>query len=425
MAQPKQWKKLDNAAKIFPPTSTGKDTKVFRFACELYDYIDADLLQHALDRTIKRFSYYRFVIRKGLFWYFFEESSTPPLVKEESEPPCSKIYNVDVPQLLFEVTYYKKRINLEVFHALSDGTGAMQFLKTLVTYYLTEKYAHALHDDIPTIQYDASQGQMVNDSFSKYYSKEKIKGKKKDKRAYRMKDIRLPENRIGVIEGCVQVKEMLSLVRRHGATVTEYLTAALIHSIHQTMRVTDEKLPVTVSIPVNLRNFFPSESSRNFFGVINVSHNFKQQGHEFTDILEGVKQSFKLQLTRENLGQIINRFTSLEHNVATKIVPLAIKIPSLKVAGLVADMGVTAAISNIGKIDLPPQLRDYVRLFDVFSSTQKLQICLCSYQDNMVISFTSPFVNTDVQRCFFRLLTREGIEVELNTNLEQKEGLQT
>ena len=34
------WNKLDNAAKIFPPTSNERDTKVFRFSCQLKEPVD-------------------------------------------------------------------------------------------------------------------------------------------------------------------------------------------------------------------------------------------------------------------------------------------------------------------------------------------------------------------------------------------------
>lgn len=423
MDQPKQWKKLDNAAKIFPPTRTGKDTKVFRFSCQLYESVDPVCLQQALDKTIQRFSYYRFVIRKGLFWYFFEDSNFKPEVKEENEPPCSTIYNVDVRQLLFQVSYYKKRINLEVFHALSDGTGALQFLKTLITHYIAQKHIGKLGTQPLDIDYDASQEQMTNDSFAKYYKRVKLQIKTKDQKAYKFKELRLPENRIGVIEGKLSVKQILQISHEKSCTITELLASVLISCIHNGMSLKDENKPVVISVPVNLRQFFPSESSRNFFCVINVSHHFQKDGQAFEDILSSVKRSFKSQLTKDNLEALMNRFGTIEKNFATKIVPLAIKIPVLKIAGLSAERGVTAALSNIGKIDLPMPLRPYVELFDVFSSSRKLQICLCSYEDNMVISFTSSYLGTDVQRCFFRSLAGMGAEIEISTNLEHKEDL--
>ena len=84
--------------------------------------------------------YKRQVMRKGFFWYYLEKSDLKPKVKEEVDPPCLNLYIRDRKTLLFQVVYYKNRINFEVFHALTDGTGAIQFLKELVKNYLILRY---------------------------------------------------------------------------------------------------------------------------------------------------------------------------------------------------------------------------------------------------------------------------------------------
>jgi len=71
---------------------------------------------------------------------------------------------------------------------------------------------------------------------------------------------------------------------------------------------------------------------------------------------------------------------------------------------------------------MPDEAKPYIRLFDVFISTEKLQICICSYEDNMNISFTSPFVSTDIQCSFFRQLTQIGVAVEISANNLRKRG---
>ena len=172
MRESRQWSKLDNAAKIFPPTSGRRDTKVFRFSCELYEQVDPELLQSALDRTLTQFPLYKSILKKGLFWYYFETSALRPVVREEDSPPCGPMYSADRKNLLFEVTYFQRRINLEVYHALADGTGALHFLRTLVFYYLCKK--HGIPQSGAAIDYDASQAQKQRDSFYAYYSKGKM-----------------------------------------------------------------------------------------------------------------------------------------------------------------------------------------------------------------------------------------------------------
>ncbi len=83
MGQSKQWSRLDNVAKIFPPTSSKRDTKAFRLICELTGPVDGAILQRALEKTMEEFPLYRSILKKGLFWYYFEESNLRPQVLEE------------------------------------------------------------------------------------------------------------------------------------------------------------------------------------------------------------------------------------------------------------------------------------------------------------------------------------------------------
>lgn len=418
--KPLHWSRLDNAAKIFPPTSSSRDTKVFRFACELYEEIDPEILQLALNHTLEVFPFYRSVLKKGMFWYYFETSRKIPKISEEATPLCSQIYNGDKKDLLFRVTYYKKRINLEVYHALSDGTGALHFLKTLVSYYIFEKYQEELHTKEAIIDYDASAMQKNDDSFLKYYSKEKKRGQtQKNQIAYHVHGERFSENRIGVIEGLLSSKALMEKAHEYHVTVTVLLASILICSIKNGMSVREQEKPVVITLPVNLRNFFPSESARNFFGVINVPYLFHNQSDALEDVIRSVHQSFTKQLNTEHLQDNMNRLSRLEHNMAAKIVPLFFKNICLKTANFLSEREITAAFSNIGKITMPEEIASYIRLFDVFVSTKKIQTCVCSYQDHFMISFTSPFLNTDIQKNFFRTLVKMGLEVTITAGLPE------
>ncbi|WP_283606996.1 hypothetical protein [Faecalispora anaeroviscerum] len=418
MTERKQWSRLDNAAKIFPPTSTNRDTKVFRFVCELTEPVNSGILQEALEETIQEFPLYRSILKKGLFWYYLEESNIRPQVAEEALPVCSPIYNEDKPDLLFRVLYYKNRINLEVFHVLADGTGAMQFLRILVFSYLMKK--DAISGQMP--DYDASRDQKNQDAFYKYYDKSEVIPKTKRFHAYRIRGERLPDNRAGITEGFLSTKAVLQKAHENDATLSEFLVTLLIRSIYDGMAVRERNRPVVITVPVDLRRFFPAQTARNFFGVIQVSHRFQKGGQEFAQILANVRESFRRQLTHENLYGIISRYSALENNPLIKAIPLPLKIPILQINGHWADSEDTAAFSNIGQIVMPAEATRYIRLFDVFVSTKRPQLCVCSFGDTLAISVSSPFADTGIQRCFFRQLTEMGISVQVISNLEQCDG---
>ena len=417
--KPVEWTKLDNAAKIFPPNSNERDTKVFRFVSELREDIDRDILQEAVDKTLLLFPFYRTVLRRGAFWYYFESTELMPKVMEESNLPCSMLYHRSRRNLLFEITYYKNRINLEVFHALTDGTGALGFLKTLLYYYITIGYKEDFEGGLPVLDYDASLSQKMDDSFQKHYSVKRIPKKVKITKAYRIQGRRSIDNRIKIIEGSMPVKEVLELSRRHNTTLTVYLVSLFIKSIFNEMPTRGKKNPIVLSVPVNLRTYFPSVTARNFFATINISYNFSSSGEELEDIIASVKESFERELTKENLEKHMNRLLSLEHNAFMRVVPLVFKDKILRLATRLSDKGITATLSNVGKITMIPELSPYIKMFNCFVSAKRPQIAICSYQDNLLVTFTSPYVGTDIQKNFFRYLTDENIPITLSTNAKE------
>lgn len=413
-----KWSRLENAAKIFPSTTSREDTKVFRFTCELTEMVQEAPLQAALEETLEFFPFYRYSLRRGLFWYFYEESREKPVVREEHLPPCSKLYHPDRHGLLFSVTYYRCRINLEVYHSLTDGTGALAFLRMLTIHYIKQVHGEgvlsheALRNAVPVPE-------RMSDSFARYYTGKKKYEKQKVKRAYRISGIRLPDHQIRVIEGTASASQILQKSHEYGTTASIFLCSVLLRAIHAQMPKRAEKYPVNLSVPVNLRNYFPSESARNFFSVITVGYDFGKNLDDFASVIAAVKEGFAKELTEEKVKGRLNDLCALEHNLLTRMVPLFLKDISLNIAHRVAAREITMAFSNIGRVDMPAEMAPYLRQFGVFVSTKRMQVCLCSYGDRLTMGFSAPFVDTSVQRHFFRQLTEMGIDVELTANVQE------
>lgn len=416
-----EWSRLDNAAKIFPPNSKNRDTKVFRFACELYEPVDRNVLQNALDITIEAFPLYKSIIKSGLFWYYFEESHYKAEVTEENLPPCAALYHENNKGLLFRVMYYKKRISFEVYHALSDGAGAMQFFRTLVFHYVIIKNENNFKERIPVLDIEASNTQKMDDSFQKYYSGKQSGAKKKGIKAFKIKGTKIPEYRISVIEGIVPADNTLAKAKEYKASLTVFLAAILMMAINEEVPLRLKKRPVVLSIPVNLRNYFSSQTARNFFGVTNVGYDFSAGSSELQDVIDSLRNSFSENLRLENLENRINMLSALEHNYVIRAVPLFIKNAVLRIANNIADRSNTSSLSNVGIITMPDDIKPFISSFGVFVSTNKLQVCVCSYENKLRISFTSAFVSTEIQRRFFKTLTDLGIPVTIESNVIHEE----
>lgn len=409
-----KWRKLDNAALAFPLVTGKNDTRVFRFYCQLKETVDGEVLQQALDQTMKKYPLFQAVLRKGLFWFYLERRDIRATVKQEKRPPCSSLYIPDKKSLLFQVSYHNNRMNFEVFHGLTDGTGAMNFLEELVQNYLI--LAHP-ETELPRVEHEEeiTPGDQEEDSFSQYYSSEIPRNKEKKPAAVKLKGEKLVHSDMDITEVILNVKETLAKARSYGVSITILLTAMLLCSIQEEIPRNRQKKPVTLMIPVNLRNYFPSQSMGNFFGWIEVGYVFEEDT-SFEEVLASVKQQFQKQLQKDRIAMNMNGYVRIEKNPFVRAVPLEIKKFFLMAGANLGSRSITAVYSNIGIIRLPEEYKEYIERFGIFASTDSLQLCSCSYGNQLVLGFTSKIPDDSIQRNFMKMLKKEEISYKEEKN---------
>ena len=392
------WYTLDNTAKIFPSMTTKINTNVFRLVCSLKENVDVDILNIALEKTLREFPMFLYQMKDGLFWHYLEKSNIKPIIEIDNKYPCSKIDN----GLLFRISYYKKRINLEVYHVLADGNGAMEFLKYLVCTYVDIK--NNLKLDIPLNE--SSVFEKERDDF-KTFDKSKFKIKlNSSKRGYKFKLKVKDDIYHDVIEMHMSVKDLKEIVKKYDVTLTVYLISIYIKSIIDNVRIRDLKRPIGISVPVDLRNIFPSRTSRNFFYTVLVSYKYKEDD-TLEDIMDVVSNQLKDHLKKENLQDRINSFMLMEKLIFVRIIPNFIKDWCLSLAAYLGKVGQTSVLSNLGLIKVPLEYEDYIESFSAISSTDDLQLTVCSFKDNLTLSFSSHFISKDIERTMLKYIMNE------------------
>ena len=407
-----RWRKLDNAAKLYSAASNKKDTRVFRFYCELKEEVNPDVLQEALNQTIETFPTFSMVLRKGLFWHYLEPCNLRPIVKEEYKEPCSRLYIKDKKTLLFEVTYYKKRINFEVFHVLTDGTGATEFLKELVKNYLYLIHKVNGLEPVSLLPEDMTVQDQEVDSFLKYYSKDQKRPKKRKLHAFQIRRKKKDGNHLHVHESVVSVQAVLKRSRELGVSMTVFLTALFMMAINEEMSKMQKKKPVVLMVPVNLRKFFPSLSMLNFFNWIEPGYNFTTQDQSFEAILKYTKEFFETELTKEKMSAHISELLALELHPILRLAPLELKNLCIQAGAKYSEKNTTAIFSNMSAVKMHASYVPYIERFGVYTNTPKFELCLCSFQDKLSFAFTSRYDTVNIERNFYRLLKEQGIASE-------------
>ncbi|BFL48052.1 alcohol acetyltransferase [Lactonifactor longoviformis] len=400
-------RKLDNAALAFPAAAGKKDSRVFRVYCSLNEPVQPRVLQKALEQVILKYPLFQCRLKRGYFWYYFEPSSIRPVIKKEKGVPCSAMYSPGRDNLLYQVTYNLDSIHLEVFHALTDGTGAFCFLADLVKAYL--RLLHGIEGEETAGA--GTQEEQEEDSFSRYYSPVRTAVQiRKSSRAYQMKGRKVAQADMKIMEYTVSVKQLLQQSRACQVSITVYLTAVLLQALSRKMTEVQKKKPVVVMIPVNLRNYYPSKSMTNFFGWMEIEYRFHKKD-SFEDILLHVKKRFSEELLLEQVAFRMNHYVRIEKNLLLQYIPLGIKNFFIRLGTGLGSGNVSAVFSNMSAVRMPKPYEPYIRRFGVISSTDKLQMCACSYRDTFYFSITSKLEDVSVQEDILSFLRAEGFDI--------------
>lgn len=377
----------------------------------LSEDIDASLLRQALSMAVKLRPQFQVTIHKGLFWHYMEKSDAEARVEEENTRPCPYLYGPGYQgKLHYKVSYYKNRINLDMFHVLSDGNGGLDFLNIIVKHYLQLKYPDRLENLV--IGTGASADDLEQDSYRQFYANKGKPAVKMPKKAYHIRGLKLPHDQLQFFEIHIAADEVIRRSKAMGVSLTSYIGAGLMLAIYKDMPVLQRSKPVTISMPVNLRNFYQSSTSRNFFNSIHVS---RQMAAE--DTLESLAiwfdRELKSLITPENIATQMDNFEKLEHLLLVRMIPLFIKNPVVRIFSKNEVKNVSAVVSNLGRITVDERIKPYVTGYSFFCSTNNMFMTIGSYGNDLTLGISSVYRNTSVLKNFVRKLTDEGIPVTL------------
>ncbi|MBO5371373.1 MAG: hypothetical protein J6A75_01495 [Lachnospiraceae bacterium] len=412
------WDRLDNTAHLFPVIAGESMTNVYRIFVNLNEEIDKNILQQALDIVLPKFDGFNVRLRQGVFWYYFEENGKPaPKVKEESAYPCRYIVQNRNHSYLFRVSYYKNRINLEVFHVLTDGMGGLNFLKELTYQYLRIAHPKLGKEAGDLLSPDTSMNR--EDSFLKNYKKSHAKGYKTQK-AFLFKGEKLRQGEFGVIHGTMSVAALKQTARKYGASINEYLVAAFVWSTYtEYLHGMPGKKPIRVAVPVNLRPFFNSVTTKNFFVMVSAEFLPEKESYTFEEVLQIIRDNLREQINREHLEELFSYNVSNEKLLIARAVPLFLKNIAIRLVYTQSALANTTTVTNIGNISVESEYQPYIQMFGAFlamSKGQPLKGTICSYGDRLMFSFSSILADASVQRGFFCRLTEDGLEVTIESN---------
>ena len=405
------WYPLDNAAIVYPLGMKFGHMPVFRMSAYLKEDVVPELLQMALNFTIKRFPVFATTIKRGFFWHYMDSTKRRFDIQEEVTLPCAPISVSGTRAQSFRVMYFGKRISVEYFHILTDGTGGLVFLKTLVGEYL-KLLGHDFEygEGVLDISETPKSSEMSNE-FAKAEIKEGVSGfmgKKATQMSGKIADVQPAQ----ILHFEMDAAQLLDKAHSYGVTLTAYLLGQMFLAEKYATESNDGE--ARIQVPVNMRKFNGSDTLRNYSMYFSCDLALKDIT-TLDDILPSISQQLKEKSQEEEMNRMMS--TTIKLIKTLRFVPLAIKRPVLiMVYGFLGDKIFSNYLSNVGVVRVPKGMEQYIDKFDFLLGINEICRAACSlitFNNKAVFTISKSTSSPAYEEKLYQLLTDAGIDVEV------------
>jgi len=419
----KQWYRLDNAALIFPAIIRKNWNNVFRVSATLKENVDPDLLNQAIADLAPRFPTFFVRLRAGFFWYYLQRTEKPVQARPDYAYPLTHMSRKELKTCCVRILWFEKRIAVECFHSVTDGTGGMAFLQNLVARYLELKYGGEIPHEGNILDYrEEPKPEEQRDCFLLCGAEGSVG--RAEATAYRLEGEPEPDGFRHIITGIVPTDTLLEKAHEQKVTVTAYLAAVMGEAIcarqAQQGRTGRKARPVKITIPVNLRKTFGLDTLRNFTLAVNIGYDPRLGTYTHEQVCRLMYHQLAAETIPQRMAGRVSTNVDLQRNLLLRLVPLFLKRIAMRlVYALSGERKGCLNISNMGMISLPEAMAGQVNRFDFVIGVQYSYPNNCSvasWHGKTCINMIRSIRDAELERLFFSRLVELGIPVEIESN---------
>ena len=418
----KFWIPLDNAAKIFPAIRSKEHTTVIRLTAVLNERITISSLFRAVKEAENRFPFFRVSLRRGFFWYYLEQVDEKFSVLHDTDKPCKAFGSIKEKGLLLRILVHKNELSIECSHILTDGFGALTFLRFLLIYYFTDKGVIKSNETESILNLNIDDEEF-EDAYNRFF-KENIPGIIKQPKAYHVPFPLRKKPRFDLLYAILPIEQLKQKAKEKGVNITDYLVALYllvlqeIYFENKKKGITSSHKIARIQVPVNLRNIYPSKTLRNFSLFVIPEIDFRLGGYSFNELLKIVYHKIRLETDEKLISKIISRNVGGERNIFVRGIPIWLKslILYFKYYSEGANQ-YSGVVTNLGKVELPEAMSDKIDYFIVSppppNKKLKINCGVVGYGDKLVLSFGNITKTRDFERKYLQFLTKQGINIRV------------
>lgn len=421
--------RLDSSGYMYPMIKTKDTQSLFALSARLDCDVDRELLDRAVNEALTRYPYFKVRIKHGLFRYYFAENAKP----FRSVPDSGRILEaIDFKKnngYPFRISYYKRTVRLEIYHAVADGRGAAEFLKTVLFVYLQYLYGEIPADETVITVGSPVADEEYEDAYLRYSGGCSVSRAVKiiPEKAVSVKDGQLKRSGFGITTGVVDSAVLREKAKEYGCSVSEYLTAAILLSVAELYGNHSDNKKLVGFIPVDLRKAFPTKSLRNFVTFAFSKIDPAKTERTLSAYTAAVKRDLRAFLNDEELmAEKLSVTTLMSSQPLLRFLPQVFKTLIVRSARAFTFRATQSIIvSNLGVVTLPPDAAKHVEEFAFYLNCNRRtpkNAAAVTYNGKCYLSFSRRTVNENVEVRAFELLEADGIPVRVFSNGRIKGG---
>jgi NRPS condensation-like uncharacterized protein len=344
-------------ASIISETQPGN----FNVSAYLYEKIEPQILQTAVNNIMRRLPFLSGRLYGGFFQYFHEILETPPqIVKSDTVPLFGEYYKEGDGHVL-RILYGERHFTVEAIHSIVDGRGLSKVACALLVRYFELLGVSVSKSDIANCA-EVVTSEEAEDAYIRYANSKKYPALKDEiLEAHHFDGTKRAAAH--VISKTFELAEIKAAAKSCGATISEYLLARVFAALAAERNSQGSKNPITTMLPIDCRSFFPSKTFRTFVCSKTVTI---PETSDFSEMLTKIREQFA-EITPDFVQGSINEIHNLRKKSA--FAPLALKKMFIDKMSVLEDGKLTTTFSNLGLIQLPPELHERVKNLEFAIST--------------------------------------------------------
>lgn len=383
---------------------------VIRIRIRMRDLIDPDVLRHSVDITMQRYPYFCVELQKKEQYIFTENHRqiviTNSLQGVELNSEASNYH-------MISFSWQDNWIILDIFHGLTDGTGAYELIRTLMYYYCSERYNVKLKRDGIRLAGDFISNEEWIDPVLEADNLPVQTQYEQPDALNMMKTAGLTESETGIVYSVsLSEPDFMKFNVENGGTPGTMISLFLSRAIAKLFP--DNKNPIRITLCVNQRKALNTPlAHHSLVGGVMLEYKDEIRSLPLNKQVAAYREAVSAQTKKDVVLAGVASQKKINQMILSKKTDQE-RIGIVNYIESIANRLLTAVVSYVGKADYK-EAEKYIRDFRLwtFKPVDRILIEISAVNGKFNLDFVQPFKSPVYLNAFLKELDENGIEYDL------------